>query len=320
MDFDGLYDELDQINKPEKDIIVTHDKCCDNINNYIFNDQDIIACKICDKYINNVLSSPEWRFFGQNDSKRMDPTRCGMPINILLPKSSVGTVVNNRGNTFDRVSTRQRWNSMPYKELSKYKIFVDIDNRCKTHKLPQIICETAKSLYSIISETKISRGDNRKGIIAACVFNACKECNVPRTIKEIAEIFDLNPKVLTKGCKKFTEIIRINKININRTNNLKTIQLSDFIERFCCNLSIDTDTAEIINDIADICKELNLVYINTPPAMATGCIYYVIQLKRLDISKKEISEKCNISEVTINKCYKKLDSDESFKKEVLKNI
>ena len=41
--------------------------------------------------------------------------------------------------------------------------------------------------------------------------------------------------------------------------------------------------------------------------MASGCIYLLLQLKNIDISKKLISENCNISEVTINKCYKKLD-------------
>ena len=51
---------------------------------------------------------------------------------------------------------------------------------------------------------------------------------------------------------------------------------------------------------------MNLIYDNTPPAMATGCIYLLLQLKNSDISKKVISENCNISEVTINKCYKKL--------------
>ena len=51
---------------------------------------------------------------------------------------------------------------------------------------------------------------------------------------------------------------------------------------------------------------------NTPPAMASGCIYLLIKLKDLDISKKNISDKCNISEVTINKCYKKLEESEDL--------
>ena len=49
---------------------------------------------------------------------------------------------------------------------------------------------------------KISRGSNRKGIIAACVYFACKECEVPRTPKEIASMFTIDITVMTKGIKK----------------------------------------------------------------------------------------------------------------------
>ena len=67
---------------------------------------------------------------------------------------------------------------MPYKKRSLYKVFLEIQEACKNNNLPIIICNETKSLYSIISKTKISRGSNRKGIIAACVYYACKECNV----------------------------------------------------------------------------------------------------------------------------------------------
>ena len=91
---------------------------------------------------------------------------------------------------------------------------------------------TAKSLYRIVSETKISRGSNQTGIIAACVYNACKECNVPRTINELSELFNIEPKVMTKGCKNYTEIMRLSKTDISRIQNIKSIDLGDFVERF----------------------------------------------------------------------------------------
>ena len=41
--------------------------------------------------------------------------------------------------------------------------------------------------------------------------------------------------------------------------------------------------------------------------MSSGCIYFYIKTKNLDISKKKISDICKISEVTINKCSKKIE-------------
>ena len=303
MSFDELYKTLDEVNEPVDKI--KENNCCDNIENYMYTESEI-NCKCCGSVINDILNVPEWRYYGSQDSKRSDPTRCGMPVNLLLPGSSLGTAINNKGNIYDKISTRQNWNSMPYKERSKYKVFMEITSKCNVNNLPNIINETAKSLYSVISDTKISRGKNRKGIIAACVFNACKECKVPRSIKEISKMFDMDPKILTKGCKNYTEISRLNKDNVIRGQNTSIINLDDFIERFCYNLSISDKDMKIIKNISTICKSMNLIYDNTPPAMATGCIYLLLQLKNSDISKKVISENCNISEVTINKCYKKL--------------
>ena len=312
MSFDELYKTLDEMNDKDE---CKKEKCCGNIDNYIYTEAEI-KCKLCDSIIDDILNVPEWRYYGASDSKKSDPTRCGMPVNLLLPGSSLGTSINNKGNIYDRLSTRQNWNSMPYKERSKYKVFMEISGKCSGNKLPNIISETAKSLYSVISDTKISRGKNRKGIIAACVFNACKECKVPRSIKEIAKIFEMDPKILTKGCKNYTEISRLGKSNFNRGQDSETITLDDFIERFCHNISVHDKDIEIIKYISNKCKSLNLIYDNTPPAMAAGCIYLLIQLKNIDISKKKISENCNISEVTINKCYRKLYENKELMSEI----
>ena len=54
--------------------------------------------------------------------------------------------------------------------------------------------------------------------------------------------------------------------------------------------------------------ENNIISENTPPSIAAGCIYLYIIKNKLNISKKKISEVCNISEVTINKCYLKINN------------
>ena len=317
MSLDEYYKELnsfESLKKPDP-------KCCDYSFNYIPSN-GVINCKICNNLIDNIIDSPEWRYYGSTDTKNDNPTRCGMPVNVLLPDSSVGTSINNRGKgqRNNKVLLYQQWNSMPYKERSKYKVFTEIKTNCDLAGLPNVISNTANSLYSIISDTKISRGNNRKGIIAACVFNACKECSVPRSIKEISEIFNINPKILTKGCKNYTETLRINKINISRIQNTRSIDLNDFIERFCNNINhIDLNINKIIK-IANLCIKHKLIYDNTPPAMAAGCIYLYIKLMNIDINKKNISINCKISEVTINKCYKKLETNPSLMDEIKKNV
>ena len=290
------------------------EECCNYKYNYMY-DNGIIKCKKCENIINNITESPEWRYYGSTDSKSSDPTRCGMPVNTLLPESSVGSTISYHNNTktMNQIRKYQQWNGMPYKERSLYKVFLDIQEVCKRHNLPNIIINESKSLYTIISQTKISRGSNRKGIIAACVYFACKECNVPRSSKEISEMFNIKIPVMTKGVKKCQEIIHMNKKNKTRLiQNTNAIKPDDFIERFCNRLNINELDIQRIIHICNLSVDLNIITENTPPSIAAGCIFYFIKENELTITRKEISEICRISEVTINKCAKKLEGNQEL--------
>ena len=300
MDLSEYFAILDDSQVKKKD----QETCCDDVKNYR-QGEGVILCKVCGNMIHNIVDTPEWRNY---DSGGKDTTRCGMSTNSLLPKSSLGTSVSmvKRDMTTNKIGMYQRWNSMPYKERSLYKVYNEIDAKCVGNGLPRIISITAKSLYRIIAETQISRGSNRKGIIAACVYNACKECRVPRTINELSEVFHIETKVMTKGCKNYTEIMRMSKTDMSRITEVKSIDLNDFIQRFSHQLSLSERDIDIIHTIASLCDDLGLLSDNTPPSMASGCIYLYSKQKQTHISKKHIADVCKISEVTINKCYKKL--------------
>ena len=316
---DKHFDFIDSLENDEKKLKGEKNdedgKCCSLKENFQF-EQGMFKCKICSNIISNIIENPEWRYYGSGDNKSMDPTRCGMPINSLLPESSVGSSVsfNSNTKTMNQIRKMQQWQGMPYKERSLYKVFLEIQDMCKKANIPNIIINEAKSLYSIISKTKISRGSNRKGIIAACVYFACKECEVPRSSKEIADIFDIDSTVMTKGVKKCQEIIFMNKKNKLRLTKSPSIQPSDFIERFCNKLKFDEDSIKEIIRICKISIRENIISENSPPSIAAGCIFYFIKKNQIDrsekISKKDISTICKISEVTINKCTKKLELHE----------
>ena len=46
---------------------------------------------------------------------------------------------------------------------------------------------------------------------------------------------------------------------------------------------------------------------NTPHSIAAGVVYFISQLCKLNVSKRDVKNVSEISEVTINKCYKKLE-------------
>jgi transcription initiation factor TFIIB len=300
MNFEYLFEHLDTYEKPK-----CSDTCCNQSENErVIN--DVTVCNLCGNVVSNIIDTPEWRFYGADDTKSTDPTRCGMPVNILLPDSSVGSVISKQyskdPNMF-QVKRYQEWTSMTYKERSVYKIFNELTTICKKNNIPSKIETEAKSLYKIITTTKITRGNNRKGIIASCLYFACKNCNVARSQKEIAKMFYIKIPVMTKGCKLFQEIIQLSNKK-TRCSESKSIVPDDFIDRFCNRLDLSEKQT---NDIKSFHKKFKIISDVRPDSYACGLIMLYGKLNDIDITKCKLSDISNISEVTINKCYKKIE-------------
>ncbi len=307
---------IDDLSENNNEIMSNCNYC--NSLELIQSNDGLLTCKDCGSIIDHVIDqSAEWRYYGCDDSKSSDPTRCGMPTNDLLPQSSLGSFISgsNRGfESYDMKKIRRyhTWNAMPYKERSLYTVFDTLQIRAINNGIPSCIVEDAKIMYKVLSEARISRGSNRKGLIASCIYFACKKEQATRSAKEIADIFKLNITDMTKGCKKFIEIWNmVNKSSLDNIN-LTSSQPNDFIQRFCSKLYISDDIIDLCQYISNKSEEYSLVSENTPPSIAAGSIYLACQLMNISITKKDISEACKISEVTISKCYKKLEKYQQY--------
>jgi len=267
-------------------------------------------CSIIQKNI--VDRSAEWRYYGADDNSHTDPTRCGMPINPLLKESSFGCKImisHNSNYEMRKIRRYTEWQSMPYHEKSLYDEISRIALMAGNAGIPKLIIDDAMRYHKKISEQKTFRGFNRDGIIAASIYISCRINNNPRTAKEIANIFNLDNSSATKGCKNAVAII--NTIENELENNEKTsfckLKPADFIQRYCSPLNINAELTKLCQFISVKIEQKNLIPQNTPHAIAAGIIYFIAQLCNLNVTKKDINSITNISEVTINKCYKEID-------------
>jgi transcription initiation factor TFIIB len=265
----------------------------------------------CIIYRDTLDYSPEWRFFGADDKNATDPTRCGNPVNPLLVESSFGCkVLCNSNSSYEMKKIRKwtEWQSMPHREKALYDEFQFITIMAQNFGIPKIFIDHAMSIHKDISEQKMFRGMNRDGIKAASIYISCRMNGCPRTAQEIAEIFKLDKTSATKGCSMAVNILA----NIDRgTENpieLCSTKPSSFIERYCSLLGVNRELSLLSKFIATKIEQKSIITDNTPNAVAAGIIYFVSQVCGLSISKKDIHNKCGVSEVTINKCFKKMIS------------
>jgi len=235
----------------------------------------------------------------------------GCPSSYFFPKSALGTKLKIKG--YSRISNLQKQGQMPYKEKSLLDVMDGIQQKCKKYNLTQKVIDTAKILYKKINDAKHTKGErkgksvimrcvNRRSMIAACVFYACKLEDEPRSPKEIADIYDLEVKHVNRGCRRFLDFIDIHSY----FNKVKCSQAVDFIMRYSDKLNLSEDIIDKAVCVAENIHKLDAASTHEPPSVAAGSILLVCNLLKIDINKKSISEIFEISDVTISKTYRKI--------------
>ena len=157
--------------------------------------------------------------------------------------------------------------------------------------------ETAAMVYRKAVLKNLIRGRSIEGVSASALYAACRQCNVPRTLDEIAASSRVSRK----------EIGRTYRF-IARELGLKLMPTSpqDYISRFCSELKLSGDVQakaiEILKDAAD--KELTSG--RGPTGVAAASIYISSILCGERRTQREVADVAGVTEVTIRNRYKEL--------------
>lgn len=293
-----------------------HDLCnlCNSV--LMLMDDGFPTCtnSACGVIYKDILDySPEWRFYGADDKNTNDPTRCGNPINPLLMESSFGCkILCSSKSSYEMKKIRKwtEWQSMPHKEKSLYEEFQFITTMAQNAGIPKIFIDDAIAIHKDISEQQMFRGLNRDGIKAASIYISCRLNGCPRTAQEISEIFLIDKTSATNGCSTAVNILHNIERNVDceEQTQLCSTTPSSFIDRYCSKLNINMELTMVAKFVAKKIEAHNTISDNTPHSIAAGIIYFISQSCNLNITKYDVKQVCHVSEVTINKCYKKLEA------------
>ena len=311
------FDE-EKVSKDDNDCSGGYRDFCDVCNCFLFfSEEGFLTCSNsgCGLVYRDIVDhSAEWRYYGADDCNGSDPSRCGMPINPLLKESSFGCRIISRNNSYSfevrKIKRYMEWQSMPYKEKSQHDEFQRITMMSQNAGIPKLIIDDAVKCHKKISEYELTfRGVNRDGMLAASIYMSCKMNNYPRTAKEISKIFRLDAGSATKGCKNVQIIYgRLEKdLEVGEKTVLHKTTPQCFMERYCSKLQMNKEHVNLCKFICMKIEQNDFMADNTPHSIATGVIYFVGRLCELNFTKQELRDVSGISEVTINKCHKKLN-------------
>ena len=321
MEIDELFQIFDQeCNKNKEEIPIKNtvsNVCIDCDSESLTTDytNGMIVCQACGVVQEESIidESPEWNF-GQEDAMfGKDPARCGCPVNPLLEKSSMSTMIGKGGGAkFWLLRKIHQQNSMDYVERARYHTFENIQKLCDNVNLTQTIVNTAKYYYKELSTRKLSRGNVRQGLIACCIMYACKANKVSRSVKEIADMCKIDPVKINSAVKIFNEVMG----DVIKSECTESTQASDLITRFCNCINIPHHEQFTINKTVrqynNIVEKSKILIGKTPSAVTSALIFFILQKKGYNINKKSLCENHKISIVTLNKIVQILETNKSI--------
>jgi transcription initiation factor TFIIB len=336
---DNQTQETENYEKYEK--YENNQDCCQycGLNELVDSTDGFLICQNC-SFVNEKIidDSQEWRYYGAEDSKNVDPTRCGLPTNNFYPEACLGSGISSEGSgsyQMRKIANYNRYNTITHKTRTLYDSLNMMTIYASNGGIAQCIIEEAKNMYWKIVQYRAShnlneyRKPNREAILAASILEASKTLNYHRSAEEIAQIFQIKKTDVINGHKHFRDYW---KIICDQEENGQTVygeklytkpsKPSDYINRFCSKLGLDQEIKDICNNICQRIEEKNIIPAYVPISIASGVIYLINNILGHGLTKEEISEKCdNVSEATIEKCYQDLEKNlEDILPEYLVNI
>lgn len=189
---------------------------CDDASSLTDNGGAEVVCTRCGTIVDIPLDwTAEYRWFsndngGSSTGGGSDPSRCGFPVNPLLPESSLGTVIlkQRQSSMMRRIKRYHMWNLMPYRERTLWGVFDTLTVRASNAGISTAVLEEAKELYAQLAASGPARGQaQRDAMLAACLWEALKRHDSPRMPRDVAEMFQLPLAAVTKGIKQFQHVL-----------------------------------------------------------------------------------------------------------------
>lgn len=311
-----IYDDdkpVIEVNTEEREI----DLCPHCVSVMIYSEDGLPVCSKKECGISNTYDldySPEWRYFASDQKGSADTSRCGNPIDPLLEESSYACKILCSSNaTYEMKNLRRwaKWQSMPHKEKALYDEFQIITTMAQNGGIPKLFIDHAKSVYKDLYEQKTFRGVKRDAIRAASIWIACWKNGNPRTSNEIGEIFKIDKNSASLGCSLAEEMLQSHERNLDDEDKSHLCALTpmSFIDRFASKLKFPTELCLLAKFVAKQVEKQNIIPDNRPQAICAGILYFIsfhcnINYSKMDIKTLLVDE---ASEVTINKCFKKLN-------------
>jgi transcription initiation factor TFIIB len=273
-----IWSEIDALLPPKQDEKLVNTNFCRECSGVkVMSPEGLPVCSECGLVDDNFIDdTPEWT------SGITDDGNWGK-----------GTIISTQGYSSYENKRMAKINfhmSMNHRDRSLFHAYRDIDEAC--HTLPDCVLKDAKIMYKRFNEEKLTRGAVRLGIKANCVLYACRLAKHPRTTKEIADMFGIQSKDISRTTQMFKDNI------LGETKKNYVTKAFDVMQRLLNSFDVTKEERLRCIKLCGQTEDCVDLMSKTPNSVASAIIYIVIGHK---ITKSDMCNRCSVSVPTLNK-------------------
>ena len=270
-----------------------------------------IVCMGCGYVIVAELTNqgPEWRAF--DSEQREKRARAGAPATFAIHDKGLSTTIDwynkdAHGQTFPHGQKAQIYRLRKWQRRIRVSdaternlafALLEISKIANNLNLPKNILETASVVYRKAVKEGLIRGRSIRGVTAAAIYVACRQCGLARTLEDISLASSASKKEVGRSYRFLS-----NKLNYF----VPQVKIGQYITKFSNQLSMDGNAEEVAHKISFMAKELKLTSGRGPGGIAAAVCYIASILTGNRRTQSEIAEIAQVTEVTIRNRYKEL--------------
>jgi transcription initiation factor TFIIB len=273
-----------------------------------------LSCSNCGFVVNenSVDQGPEWRSFGDEPGK--DNARAGAPTSITYRDMGLSTMIgrSNRdasGRSFDTpmrqsIDRLRKWdNRSPAFGNQEKNLSValrELDKMGDKLGVSQAVKERAAYIYRKALERGLLRGRSIIGIAAASLYAAFRDTETPRTLKDIAQVNNLNKKSVARDYRILVKEMDLTMPVADAARN---------VNRIASKVGLSERVARKAIEIVRMTEEREISAGKAPMGLAASALYLAGVIEGEVKTQKEIAEAAGVTEVTVRNRYKGLRAD-----------
>ncbi len=270
-----------------------------------------LVCEECGLILDEqfIDQGPEWRAFDAEQGEKR--ARTGAPMTYTIHDKGLSTEIGwkNKDSYGKSIPTRNR--AQLYR-LRKWQRRIRVSNATERNLafalseldrmasgmgLPRNVRETAAMIYRKAVTKNLIRGRSIEGVVAASLYAACRQCNVPRTLDEIASASRVGRKEIGRTYRFMTRELKL---------KLMPTSPQDYISRFCSELKLSGEVQSRTADILKKADDKELTSGRGPTGVSAAAIYIASILCNERRTQREVADIAGVTEVTIRNRYKEL--------------